>query len=81
MRAFIRDLKTGLFCARDLHWTAQRDEACDFGSTFHASAFAGDNHLQGVEVVLMSDKPADEVRIDLEREGRLLKFYGTRHGK
>ena len=81
MRALIRDLKTGLFWAQDLHWTCKREEAYDFGSTYQASTFAGEKGLSGVEVVLTFDKPERELRINLEEEGRLLKFYGVRHGK
>ena len=79
MRALLRDLKSGLFCGRDLHWTPQREEACDFGSTFQASAFAMEHHLSGVEVVLAFDRPDQELRINLEQEGGSLKFYGSRH--
>jgi hypothetical protein len=79
MRAFIRDLKSGLFCARDLHWTVQREEAYDFGSTFEAATFAAEHLLQGVEVVLTFDRPKQEQRVNLEQEGGSLKFYGSRH--
>ena len=79
MKAFIRDLKSGLFCARDLRWTAKREEACDFESTFEAATFAGEHLLRGVEVVLTFDKPEQEQRVSLEHEGGSLKFYGSRH--
>jgi len=52
MRALIRHLKTGLFYAGDQSWTAKRENAWDFLTTFRALTFAGDNHLRGVEVVL-----------------------------
>jgi hypothetical protein len=79
MRALLRDLKSGLFCAGDLHWTAKQEDAYDFGSTYLASAFAGEHQLRGVEVVLTFDKPEQELRINLEQEGKSLKFYGERH--
>ena len=79
MRAFIRDLKSGLFCARDLHWTVQREEAYDFGSTFEAATFAAEHLLQGVEVVLTFDRPKQEQRVNLEQESGSLRFYGSRH--
>jgi hypothetical protein len=73
-------LKTGLFYAGDGRWSAKREDACAFVSTFKALTFAGDKDLHGVEVVLTSDKRESEVRINLEREGPSLKFYGVRHG-
>jgi len=75
MRALIRDLKSGLFCARDLHWTARREEASDFGSTYLASKFAEEHQLRGVEVVLTFDRPEQELRINLEQEGATLQFW------
>ena len=81
MRALIRDLKTGRFYAPVWQWTHRREKACDFGSTFQALTFAGDSHLHGVEVVLMSDEPGHMTRIHPELEGPSLKFYGVRHGK
>jgi hypothetical protein len=79
MQAFIRDLKSGLFCGKDLHWTPQQEEAYDFRSTFEAATFAGEHLLRGVEVVLTFDRPGQEQRVNLEQEGGSLKFYGARH--
>jgi hypothetical protein len=58
MRALIRHLKSGLYlksgllCAGDWRWTAKREKAWDFATTFQALKFAWDNHLRRVEVVL-----------------------------
>ena len=79
MRAFIRDLKSGLFCGKDLHWKPEQEEACDFGSTFEAATFAAEHLLQGVEVVLTFDRPEQEQRVNLEQESGSLRFYGSRH--
>ena len=81
MRTFIRDLKSGLFCSQDLHWTAKREDAYDFRSTFEAATFAAEHLLHGVDVVLTFDRPEQEQRVNLEHEGGSLKFYGSRHGK
>jgi hypothetical protein len=72
-------LKSGLFCAQDLHWTAKREEAHDFGSTFKAATFSAEHLLREVEVVLTFDGAEQEVRINLEQESGCLKFNGSRH--
>ena len=82
MRALIRHLKTGLFYAGDRRWTAKRERACDFKTTFRALTFAGDHHLRGVEVVLtfgeskydlaLSPEPKERRREDLLRGVREL---------
>ena len=81
MRALIRHLKSGRFYAGGRRWTARREKASDFGTTFRALTYAEDNHLRGVEVVLASDRPGSGVSANLERrDGPSLKFYGVRHG-
>ena len=67
MRALICDLRTGRFYGSDGRWTPRRDEAFDFRNADHASAFAVDNRLRGVEVVLAFDQPEYDVVIHLER--------------
>ncbi len=68
MRALIRDLRTGRFCGLDLQWTPRREDALDFGTSIEASPFVADNRLLGVEVVLTSDRPEDDVTMSLEVE-------------
>jgi hypothetical protein len=77
MRALIRDLRTKLFYGPAWHWTAKRKEARGFGSTFQALAFAEDNRLRGVEVVLTFGRPERDVTVGLDLQGRwprVLKF-------
>jgi hypothetical protein len=71
MRALIRDAKTGMFYGSDGQWAAERDHARDFGGTFQAISFAGQNRLRGVHVVLAFDTPEYDAVIDFER-GRVL---------
>ena len=71
----------GTFYAGDGRWAAKREDACTFRSSFEALTFAGDNHLHGVEVVLTSDEPECELRMNLQRVGPSLKFYGEKHEK
>ena len=52
MRALIRHLKTRRFYAGDERWTAKREKACDFVTSFRALTFAHDKRLRGVEVVM-----------------------------
>ena len=74
-------VKSGRFYAGDRRWTARRERASDFGTTFRALTFAEDNHLHGVEVVLASDKRGSGASANLERrDGPSLKFYGVRDG-
>jgi hypothetical protein len=75
MRALIRHLKSGLFYAGDWRWTAKQEKACDFGSTFQALRFAGDNHLRGVEVVLAFDGPRSDLTMGLEVWRRPPKYH------
>jgi len=63
MRALIRHLKSGLFYEEDGRWTARREKACDFVTTFQALTFAGDNLLRGVEVVLTLGEPKYDLRL------------------
>ena len=65
MRALVRDLKTKLFYARDQSWTAKRENAWDFVTTFRALTFAGDNHLKGVEVVMTFGEPRYDLTLSL----------------
>ena len=55
MRALICDVRTGRFYGPDGRWTPMREEARDFKSADLASAFAVENRLRGVEVLLASD--------------------------
>ena len=70
MRTLIRDLKTGMFYGADGQWTGEREDARDFGGSFEAMRFAGENHLSGVEVVLAFDRPEYDVVIRLDRAQR-----------
>jgi hypothetical protein len=70
MRALICDLRTGRFYGPDGRWTPRRDEACDFRSADEASAFAVDNLLLGVAVVLASDNAEQDRTVSVEFEGR-----------
>ena len=63
MRALICDLRTGRFYGPEGRWTPRRDEAFDFRSADQASAFAMDNRLHGVEVVLAYDNPEQDRRV------------------
>jgi hypothetical protein len=63
MRALIRDLRTRLFYGPAWQWTSRREEACGFGSTFQALAFAEDNRLHGVEVVLTFDEAWKDITV------------------
>ena len=67
MRRLIRDLKTGMFYGSDGQWTAEREDARDFGGTFYAMSFAEENRLRGVEVVLAFERPEYDIVIGLER--------------
>jgi hypothetical protein len=67
MRTLIRDVKTGMFYDSDGHWTAEREDARDFGGTFQAISFAAEKRLHGVLVVLAFDNPDYDVVIDFER--------------
>ena len=69
MRALIRDLRTGCFYGPDGQWTAEREKGREFESTFRALAFAEDNRLDGVQVVLTFGKPEKDLTIcqDLNR--------------
>ena len=74
MRALIRDLRTGRFYAPNWQWTPRREDACGFGSTFQALAFAEDNRLRGVEVVLTFDGPEKDVTVGLDLQGQRPPF-------
>jgi len=63
MRALIRDLRTGAFYAPDGQWAVERERGCDFESTFHALTFAEENHLRGVEVVLIFGEPQYDLTV------------------
>ena len=67
MRALIRDAKTGMFYGSDGQWTAEREDARDFGGTFQAIFFSEQNRLRGVHVVLAFDTPEHDTVIDFER--------------
>ena len=73
MRALIRHLKTKLFYAGEARWTAKREKACDFGTTFRALTFAGDNHLRGVEVVMTFGEPEFDLTISRKPRDRPAK--------
>ena len=82
MCTLIRDLKTGMFYgSADGQWTAEREDARDFGGTFYAMSFAEENHLHGVEVVLAFERPEYDIRIGLNRgqhsPGSYIKGTGT----
>jgi hypothetical protein len=81
MRTLIRDLKTGMFYGSDGQWTAEREDARDFGGTFYAMSFAGENRLREVEVVLAFEMPDYDIRIGLNRgqhsPGNYRKGTGT----
>jgi hypothetical protein len=66
MKALIRDLKTGCFYKGEGVWTGQRGEGREFESTFQAMAFAEDNGLDGVEVVLTFDEPEKDVTVGMD---------------
>jgi hypothetical protein len=68
MRTLIRDVKTQMFCGSDGQWTAERDDARDFGGTFQAMSFAGEHHLHGVQIVLVFEIPEYDVVINFERD-------------
>jgi hypothetical protein len=55
-----------MFYGSDGQWTAERDDARDFGGTYQAITFAGDNHFHGVHVVLAFDTPEYDAVIDFE---------------
>jgi len=74
MRALIRDLRTKLFYGPAWQWTAKRENACDFRSTFQALAFAEDNRLHGVEVVLTFSRPEKDVTVGPDLQGRWPRF-------
>jgi hypothetical protein len=67
MRALIRDAKTGMYYGSDGTWTVQRNDARDFGGTFQALHFAGQQHLSGVQVVLPFDNPEYDAVINFQR--------------
>jgi hypothetical protein len=67
MRSLIRDVKTGMFYGSDGQWTAERDDARDFGGTFQAMNFAGQQHLHGVQVVLAFDNPEYDAVINFQQ--------------
>jgi hypothetical protein len=79
MRALIRNVKTGMFYGSDGRWTAEREDARDFGGTYQAISFAGQNSLRGVHVVLAFDAPEYDAVIDFER-GRQLPSPDTQRG-
>ena len=66
MRALIRDLQTGGFYTPDGQWAAERGKGCGFESIFQALAFAEDNELDGVEVVLTFDEPEKDNTVSLD---------------
>ena len=70
MRTLIRDLNTGMFYGSDGQWTAEREDARDFGGTFYAMSFAEENRLRRVEVVLAFEKPEYDITIGLNRGQR-----------
>ena len=74
MRALIRHLKTRLFYAGDRRWTARRENAWDFVTTFQALTFAGDHHLRGVEVVMSFGEPEYDLTISREPGGGCGRF-------
>ena len=67
MRTLIREVKTGMFYGSDGQWTAAREDARDFGGTFQAMSFAGQQHLHGVQVVLAFDHPEYDAVINFQR--------------
>jgi hypothetical protein len=64
MRALIRDAKTGMFYSLDGQWTAEREDARDLGGTFQAMSFAAENHLLGVQVVMVFEIPECDIVIN-----------------
>jgi hypothetical protein len=67
MRALIHNVNTGMFYGPDGHWTVHREDARDFGGTFQAMHFAGQQHLSGVQVVLPFDNPEYDAVINFQR--------------
>jgi hypothetical protein len=62
-------LRTGRFYGPDGRWTPRREEACDFRSARAASAFAEENRLRGIELVLTADSSGEDLRVAVEFGG------------
>jgi hypothetical protein len=80
MRTLIRDLKTGMFYGSDGHWTAERDDARDFGGTYQAMSFASQQQLRGIQLHLAFEIPEHDVIINLDREQPSPETYRDRTG-
>ncbi len=65
MRVLIRDLQTGDYFQSPDQWTAQRERARDFGQSVKAAAFASQQHLHHIEIVLSFADPKLDVRLPL----------------
>ena len=75
MRALIRNRKSGRFYAGEWRWTARRERACDFASTFEALAYAEDHHLRGIEVLLTFGEPEFDLTVSPEfKTGQELEY-------
>jgi len=59
MRTFIRDMATRLYFQSQQKWTADRDEAHDFGVISRAVKSARRLHIPGLELVLSLDDPRE----------------------
>ena len=66
MQILLRNLKTAQYFQTPDKWTADQMEARDFETLNQAIAFARQNHLAGVEIVLAFDDPHRDIHFPLQ---------------
>ena len=65
MRVLLCEIRTGLFYRSPGQWTAQRDQAVNFGTSPKAIVYARENGLNDVEIFWDFDDEEYNVRLPI----------------